>query len=55
MRAALFALVVVEAGLLALEVFLLTSNPTPLGWATTIFVAVMLIITLINWLRVERL
>lgn len=53
MRTVLFGLVMLQAALLAIQVYLLASHPSPLTLGTTAFVVVMLVLTTMNWRTVR--
>lgn len=53
MKTAIFGLVMLQAGLLALEVYLWVSTGTPVAVAGAVFVAIMLGLTVISWLLIE--
>lgn len=50
----IFLLIFLQATLLAGMVFLSVSNPTPIIWAVTIFIAAMFAVSLVSYNRIIR-
>lgn len=53
-RTILFAFVLLQAVLLAFEVYLVATTGLPVTWAAAVFIGVMLVVTLVNFARAFR-